>query len=110
MDIGAVNRLAAAMHPLEFWRRCFHRLYRKHLPPSRSDVLLVFTGTLIGVGTVGFIPALAFSTLGSSAGFVGISYWQRYFEQLSFVSGRFGKYTPAGRFIRWKTSSAVWLA
>ena len=39
-------------------------------PPSPSDVLLVFAGTLIGIGTVGFVPSLLVATLGSTLGFV----------------------------------------
>ena len=39
-------------------------------PPSPSDVLLVFMGTLVSVGTVGFIPLLLMATLGSTLGFV----------------------------------------
>ena len=39
-------------------------------PPSPSDVLLVFAGTLIGLGTVGFVPALIVATLGSTLGFM----------------------------------------
>ena len=38
-------------------------------PPSPSDFLLVFCGTLIGFGTVSFIPLLISSTIGSIIGF-----------------------------------------
>lgn len=43
-------------------------------PPSPSDVLLVFIGSLVGIGTVGFIPVLIASTAGSTLGFV-TAYW-----------------------------------
>lgn len=39
-------------------------------PPSPSDVLLVFCGTMVGVDIVGFIPLLIFATMGSTIGFV----------------------------------------
>ncbi|MCS7302163.1 MAG: DedA family protein [Bacteroidota bacterium] len=39
------------------------------LPPSPSDVLLVFIGTLIGIGTADFGVIVLFATLGSTAGF-----------------------------------------
>ncbi len=39
------------------------------LPPSPSDVLLVFIGTLVGIGTTSFTAALLSATLGSVAGF-----------------------------------------
>ncbi len=43
-------------------------------PPSPSDVIIVFGGTLVGVGTVGFIPAVLASTFGSITGFL-TAYW-----------------------------------
>lgn len=43
-------------------------------PPSPSDVLLVFCGTIVGIGTVGFVPMLAMATLGSVTGF-STAYW-----------------------------------
>ncbi len=39
-------------------------------PPSPSDVLLVFLGTLVGIGVVGFWPMIATATAGSVAGFL----------------------------------------
>ena len=39
-------------------------------PPSPSDVAIVFGGTLVGLGTVGFFPALIATTAGSVLGFV----------------------------------------
>lgn len=43
-------------------------------PPSPSDVLLVFIGTLIGIGTIGFIPVAISATLGGTAGFMVMYY------------------------------------
>ena len=62
-------------------------------PPSPSDMLLVFAGTLIGIGVVGFAPALIVSTLGSTLGFMTTYVIGRYFEQ-HFVSGRYHRYLP----------------
>jgi len=62
-------------------------------PPSPSDVLLVFAGTLIGIGVVGFAPALIVATLGSTLGFMTAYVLGRYFEQ-RFVSGRYHRYLP----------------
>jgi len=44
------------------------------VPPSPSDVLLLFCGTMVGLGTVGFVPLLAAATVGSVAGFA-TTYW-----------------------------------
>ena len=62
-------------------------------PPSPSDVALVFAGTLIGIGVIGFAPALAAATLGSTLGFMTAYVLGRYFEQ-HFVSGRYHRYLP----------------
>jgi membrane protein DedA with SNARE-associated domain len=63
-------------------------------PPSPSDVALVFAGTLIGLGTIDFAPALIVATLGSTLGFMTAYVLGRYFEQ-HVVSGRFSRYLPA---------------
>lgn len=39
-------------------------------PPSPSDIVIVIGGSLIGTGYLNFIPALIFSTGGSTAGFL----------------------------------------
>ncbi len=39
-------------------------------PPAPGDSIIVFTGTLISIGTVGFIPLLLATTLGSVLGFI----------------------------------------
>lgn len=43
-------------------------------PPSPSDVLLVLIGTLIGLGSLDFVPVLAVATAGSVSGFA-TAYW-----------------------------------
>jgi membrane protein DedA with SNARE-associated domain len=64
-------------------------------PPSPSDVLIIFTGTLVGIGTVDFTSALAFATAGSTLGFMTSYVLGRYFEQ-HLVSGRLSRYLPVG--------------
>ena len=39
-------------------------------PPSPSDIVIVFGGTLIGIGRINFIGALLFTTAGSTLGFI----------------------------------------
>lgn len=58
---------------------CFITFLENIFPPSPSDTILVFCGTLIGLGTVGFAPMLGLATLGSVLGFL-VMYWvgQRY--------------------------------
>ncbi|MGH9799730.1 MAG: DedA family protein, partial [Blastocatellia bacterium] len=61
--------------------------------PSPSDVLLVFAGTLIGVGTIDFTSALIVSTVGSAFGFVLAYLVGRYFKQY-ITTGRLSRYLP----------------
>ena len=62
-------------------------------PPSPSDAALVFAGTLIGIGVIGFAPALTVATLGSVLGFMTAYVLGRYFEQ-HFISGRYHRFLP----------------
>jgi membrane protein DedA with SNARE-associated domain len=39
-------------------------------PPSPSDMIIVFAGSLVGLGIVGFPESLLFATLGSTLGFI----------------------------------------
>jgi membrane protein DedA with SNARE-associated domain len=62
-------------------------------PPSPSDAALVFAGTLIGIGVIGFAPALTVATLGSVLGFMTAYVLGRYFEQ-HFITGRYHRFLP----------------
>lgn len=62
-------------------------------PPSPSDVLLVFAGTLIGIGTVGLIPSLIVATIGSTTGFMTAYAAGRFFEK-EVIEGRFSRWLP----------------
>jgi len=54
------------------------------VPPSPSDVLLVFMGSLIGMGVIGFTPTLTVATVGSVAGFcVAYALGRRYGEAIA---------------------------
>ncbi len=62
-------------------------------PPSPSDVLLIFGGTLIGLGTVDFTSMLIASTLGSTLGFMLAYGLGRYFKQ-RLLQGTASRYLP----------------
>jgi membrane protein DedA with SNARE-associated domain len=64
-------------------------------PPSPSDVLLIFAGTLIGLGAVDFFPALLVATLGSTTGFLSAYLLGRYFQR-SVIDGRLSRFLPLG--------------
>lgn len=63
-------------------------------PPSPSDVAIVFGGTLVGIGTIGFVPALVASTLGSILGFLTAFYIGKMFGESILNKGRI-KFIPA---------------
>lgn len=76
-------------------------------PPSPSDVLMLFIATLIGIGTIGLVPAIAVATLGSTMGFLTAFYIGRRYGRRLLESGRVPFLTSAsvakvdGWFERW---------
>ncbi|PKL85514.1 MAG: hypothetical protein CVV22_07295 [Ignavibacteriae bacterium HGW-Ignavibacteriae-1] len=58
-------------------------------PPAPGDSIVVFTGTLIGIGVVGFVPLLLVSTLGSTLGFAIMFYFGSTFDRKVIESGKF---------------------
>ena len=59
------------------------------LPVAPSDVLLVFLGTMVGVGVIDFPSALVASTLGSSTGFVTMFLLGRSLDRRVVESGKY---------------------
>ncbi len=53
---------------------CFITFFENVFPPSPSDMLLVFCGTLVGFSTTGFVPMVLAATVGSVLGF-SVMYW-----------------------------------
>jgi len=80
-------------------------------PPSPSDMLLVFCGTLVGIGTVGFIPLVVSSTAGSILGFA-VMYWiGKTFGDRIVESGKI-KFLPINAIHKvesWFTKYGYWL-
>jgi len=59
------------LNPFWVYASLFAIAYIENIfPPAPSDVMIVAGGSLIGLGSIEFFPALAFATLGSTAGFV----------------------------------------
>ncbi|NLO18289.1 MAG: DedA family protein [Ignavibacteria bacterium] len=58
-------------------------------PPSPSDTILIFIGSLAGIGKVDFIPLLIFSTIGSSAGFILLFWFGMVFGNRIVESNKF---------------------
>jgi membrane protein DedA with SNARE-associated domain len=65
----------SSLSPIGIFVVTFLIAYIENLfPPSPSDVLLVFVGTLCGIGTVSFETTLIVATAGSISGF-STAYW-----------------------------------
>jgi membrane protein DedA with SNARE-associated domain len=69
------------------------------LPPSPSDVLLVFIGTLVGIGTASYAITLASATIGSITGFYTMFTIGRIFGD-RLMHSRFGKLFPLELLLR----------
>ena len=75
--------------PLWIYLTIFFFAYIENLfPPSPSDLIVVIGGSLVGTGTISFIPLLFFFFLGSLAGFLTafIIGWQ--FDKKLIHSGK----------------------
>ena len=63
-------------------------------PPSPSDSIIVFGGSLVGIGRVGFIETLLWSTAGSTLGFVVMYKVGDWFGERILAQGKI-KFIPA---------------
>lgn len=82
------------LSPLEILAVVFFFAYIENIfPPSPSDVLLVFGGTLIGLGMIDFASMLVAATLGSTLGFMTAYGLGRYFDQ-RLLQGSASRYLP----------------
>jgi membrane protein DedA with SNARE-associated domain len=63
-------------------------------PPSPSDLVIVFGGSLVGIGRVGFIETLLWSTAGSTLGFVVMYKVGDWFGDRILAQGKL-KFIPA---------------
>ena len=58
------------------------------LPPFPSDVLVVAAGSLVGLGTVGFVHVLLAAAIGSTLGFVAMYFIGKWFGHRILAEGR----------------------
>ncbi|HUI30902.1 MAG TPA: DedA family protein [Candidatus Acidoferrales bacterium] len=73
-----LNNLVTALNstaPIYFYLTLFFFAFLENLfPPSPSDLVIAFGGSLVGTGKLDIFAAIFFSTLGSTAGFVVMYY------------------------------------
>lgn len=61
--------------PIYLYLSMFFFAFLENLfPPSPSDLVIAFGGSLVGLGKLNVFSAIFFSTLGSTLGFVGMYY------------------------------------
>lgn len=86
-----------SLPPLGVYAALWFTTYIENIfPPSPSDVVMLFIATLIGIGTIGLIPAIAIATAGSVMGFVTAFWVGRRFGRSVVESNRLPFITPAG--------------
>ena len=80
-------------------------------PPSPSDMAIVFGGSLIGLGTITPIPALLWSTAGSTLGFIAMYQVGLWFDR-SIIHKRRPKYLPENSIKKveaWFLKHGMWI-
>ncbi len=85
-DAESIVQWLGGLPPAGLYAAIFIAAYIENIvPPSPSDFILLFIATLIGLGTIGHIPAITIATLGSTLGFLtafalGRRYGRRWIE------------------------------
>ena len=70
-EIESLLASLSTLNPLWIYGVLFAIAYIENIfPPSPSDLLIVFGGSLVGIGKLSFLPALVSATAGSTLGFV----------------------------------------
>lgn len=70
-DIDSLIVWLRELSPFGVYAVLFATTYIENVfPPSPSDVIMLFIATLIGIGTIDFVPALLIATAGSVTGFL----------------------------------------
>lgn len=80
-------------------------------PPSPSDIVVVFAGSLVGLGTVGFVAVLGSATAGGTAGFAAMYLIGRWFGRRILDRGKLRFLPKEGieKVERWFVRYGYWL-
>ncbi len=88
--VSALNHTA----PIYLYFSLFFFAFLENLfPPSPSDLVIAFGGSLVGLGKLHLVAAIFFATLGSTAGFVAMYYIGFFLGKELVDSGRL-KFLP----------------
>ena len=89
-EIDAIIGWLQGLSPLGIYAALWVTTFIENVfPPSPSDVVMLFIATLIGLGTISFVPALIIATTGSVVGFLTAFYLGRRFGRAITKSNRF---------------------
>ena len=89
-DVQSITQWLQRLSPLGVYAALFVTTYIENLfPPSPSDVIMLFIATLIGLGTIDFVPTLTIATSGSVLGFLTAFLLGRRFGHALTESTRF---------------------
>ncbi|MCE7935544.1 MAG: DedA family protein [Chlorobi bacterium CHB2] len=95
IEIEAIIQWLQGLPPLGvyavLWFVCF---IENVFPPSPSDLLMLFIATLIGFGTIDFLPAVGVATAGSVMGFIAAFYLGRNYGRRLMEWGKLPFLTP----------------
>jgi membrane protein DedA with SNARE-associated domain len=95
--VTQIDSLITALNntdPMYLYLSLFFFAFLENLfPPSPSDLMIAFGGSLVGLGKLNIFSAIFFSTLGSTAGFVAMYYVGFFFGKELVDSGKL-KFLP----------------
>lgn len=88
-DIETIVNWLQGLPPWQVYLALWITTYIENIfPPSPSDVVMLFIATLVGIGTIGLVPAIAVATAGSIMGFLTAFYLGRRYGRRLLESGK----------------------
>lgn len=88
-DIAEIVKWLGELPPWGVYTMLWFSAYIENLvPPSPSDVVMLFIATLIGIGVIDLVPAIAIATAGSVMGFLTAFWIGRRWGRRLLESGR----------------------
>lgn len=94
MDLDAIVEFLSTVNPFLIYLTVFLIAYIENLfPPSPSDLVVAFAGSLAAVAKTTFLGTLIFATLGSATGFITMYGIGKWFGLRIFESGKI-KFIP----------------
>lgn len=111
-DIDSIIQWLSGLPPVGIYAALWFTTYIENIvPPSPSDVVLLFIATLTGIGTIGIVPAIGVATFGSVAGFLTAFLLGRQFGRRAIDSGKLPFLTRSAfeKVDRWFARYGYWV-